>query len=89
MWDFDHRLLPETLNAFFIRRSDVHSINLRNSANDPLYTATRRNTNFRSKSFSQYGSSLLNDMKTMNFYDESTTKKAFLKKYKDTFFANY
>ena len=89
MWDYDHETLPENLNLLFSRRSDVHSINLRNTSNQRLYTSTRRNTNYGSNSFSHTGSLLLNELKDMNIYNESASKTVFLKNYKHLMFANY
>ena len=89
MWDFDHGNLPEDLNSLFTTRSDIHTINLRNAGNDRLYTATRRSTKYGFLSFSHQGSLLLNELKELDIYNNSTSKKTFSKKYKDNIFGGY
>ena len=89
MWDYDHGNLPESLNTLFTRRSDVHSLNLRNTRNQRLYTATKKNTKFGSNSFSKIGSQLLNDLKDLNIYNESNSRNVFMMKYKKILINNY
>jgi hypothetical protein len=74
MWDFDHGNLPGSLNHLFIRRADIHNLNLRNTENHRLYTATKRNTKFGSNSSSQIGSVLLNNLKDLSIYNDSNSK---------------
>ena len=62
MWDYDHGLLPHSLNSLFLKRSSVHAINLRNVSDGRLYTANRFNTTYGKNSFSQIGSKFLNDL---------------------------
>ena len=82
MWDYDHGTLPVSLTPLFVRRNEIHSMNLRNAANNQLYTATKRNSKFGSNSFSQIGSLLLNELKNMSIYNESNSKSTFIMKYK-------
>ena len=89
MWDFDHGLLPDTLNKLFSRRSSVHNVNLRNVSEGRLYTATRYNTNYGSNSFSSIGSKLLNDLKDSGLYKYTDSKLVFMKKYKKSLFDLY
>ena len=89
MWDFDHGMLPRSLNHLFIRRADVHGLNLRNAANQRLYTATRHNSKFGSNSFSQVGSTLLNQLKDLSIYNDSNSKNIFIMKYKRSLIENY
>ena len=89
MWDYDHGNLPDNLNSLFTSRESIHSVNLRNSANHRLYTSFKWNTKYGTKSFSQVGSQLLNELKDLNFYDTMGNKKAFMKKYKQTFLDIY
>ena len=88
MWDYDHGTLPEDLNPLFLRRSSVHSRNLRNTENQRLYTSTYRNSRFGSNSISQFGSSLLNELKDMDLY-QTISKKSFMLKYKDLLLNRY
>ena len=89
MWDYDHGNLPDNLNSLFTSCESIHSVNLRNSANHRLYTSFKWNTKYGTKSFSQVGSQLLNELKDLNFYDTMGNKKAFMKKYKQTFLDIY
>ena len=82
MWDYDHGKLPDDLNTRFITRSSVHSRNLRNVANQRLYTSTQRNTIHGTHSLSQVGSILLNEIKDFDFYN-ANEKKTFMAKYKE------
>merc|ERR1711964_948018 len=61
MWDFDKGTLPESLCPLFTKRSDVHSLNLRNARKDRLYTASRKSTRYGINYFSHKGSLLLNE----------------------------
>ena len=89
MWDYDHGTLPDDLNPLFTRRCDIHSRNLRNARNQRLYTSTLKYTKYGSNSFSQLGSLLLNDLKDLNFYNDSTSKKVFMNKYKQSLIEDY
>jgi hypothetical protein len=89
MWDFDHGLLPHSLNSLFARRSSLHNINLRNVSEGRLYTANRYNTNYGPKSFSLVGSKLLNDLKDSGLYIYTDSKLVFMKKYKKSLFELY
>ena len=89
MWDYDHGNLPVSLNSLFVRRADIHGMNLRNAANQRLYTATKRNTNYGFYSFSQLGSLLLNELKDLDIYNNANSKSIFLMKYKRSLIAQY
>ena len=78
MWDYDHGKLPDDLNTLFITRSSVHSRNLRNVANQRLYTSTHRNTIHGTHSLSQVGSILLNELKDFEFYNANGKKLLWL-----------
>ena len=88
MWDFDHGILPSTLNTLFVRRADIHGLNLRNAANQRLYTATKKN-NYGFYSFSKMGSVLLNELKDLNIYNDANSKNIFLMKYKRSLIEQY
>ena len=89
MWDYDKGTLPESLNPLFKKRSDVHSLNLRNARNDRLYIASKRNTRFGINSFSHKGSLLLNELKDLEIYNRSVSKPCFLMKFKNSIFEGY
>ena len=89
MWDFDKGTLPESLVPLFIKRNNVHSLNLRNAKNDKLYTASKKATRYGFHSFSHKGSLLLNELKDTAVYNESVSKFCFLKKYKKNTFEGY
>ena len=81
MWDFDHGLLPHSLSSLFTRRSSLHNINLRNASEDRLYTATRYNTNYGTKSFSLVGSKLFNQLKDSGLYSYDDSKLVYRSKF--------
>ena len=89
MWDYDHGLLPHSLCSLFSKRSSVHNINLRNASEDRLYTATRYNTSYGTKSFSLIGSKMLNDLKNSDIYNYTDSKLVFMKKFKKSLFELY
>ena len=89
MFDFDHNHLPKSLSSLFLRRNDVHHRNLRDESKNKLYTAHRYNNRHGYNSFSHYGASLLNMAKDLPFYNNSTHKATFLKKYKNYIIESY
>ena len=89
MWDFDHGDLPLSLNSLFTRRTEVHSLNLRNVSEGRLYTSNRFNNGFGKNSFSKIGSQFLNDLKDSGLYVFTDSKFVFMKKYKNSIFETY
>ncbi len=88
MWDFDHDKLPESLSALFLRREDIHDRNLRGKSKNKMYTAQRFNNRYGYDSFSHCGAILLNKVKDLPYYD-SSSKKSFLNKFKNSIFETY
>ena len=89
MWDFDHGDLPLSLNSLFTRRTEVHSLNLRNVSEGRLYTSNRFNNGFGKNSFSKIGSQFLNNLKDSGLYVFTDSKFVFMKKYKNSIFETY
>ena len=89
MFDFDHDNLPKSLSTLFVRRNDVHDRNLRDKSKNPLYTAHRYNNRHGYNSFSHYGATLLNMAKDLPFYNDSSNKGTFLRKYKKSILESY
>ena len=82
MFDFDHNNLPKSLSTLFLRRNDVHDRNLRDRSKNTLYTAHCYNNRHGYNSFSHYSVKLLNMAKDLPFYNDSSHKATFLRKYK-------
>ena len=82
MWDFDHHSLPDSLASMFTQREEIHTLNLRDTNKNKLYTALRFNNRYGYDSFSHFGSLLLNELKDLSFYGNCYSKSAFNAKYK-------
>ena len=82
MWVFDHHLLPDSLASMFTRREEIHTLNLRDTNKNILYTAHRLNNRYGYDSFSHCGSLLLNKLKDLSFYENCYSKSAFNTRYK-------
>ena len=89
MFDFDHGNLPKSLSTLFLRRNDIHDRNLRDKSKNKLYTAHRFNNRHGFNSFSHYGAKLLNMAKNLPFYNDSSHKATFLRKYKESILKTY
>ena len=89
MWDYDHGNLPDSLSKLFKRRSSMHQIGLRNALDGRLYTASKCNTNYGKKSFSQTGSEFLNKLKDSEVYIYDNSKTVFMKNLKKSLLDNY
>ena len=89
MFDFDHGALPNHLSTLFLRRTDVHDINLRDKSKNKLYTAHRFSNRHGYNSFSHYGAKLLNMAKDLPFYNDTSHKAVFLRKYKKSILETY
>ena len=89
MWDFDHHSLPDSLASMFTRREEIHTLNLRDTSKNKLYTAHRFNNRYGYDSFSHCGSVLLNKLKDLSFYENCYSKLAFNTQYKAFILENY
>ena len=89
MFDFDHNTLPNPLSTLFLRRDEVHDRNLCDKNKNKLYTANRFANRHGYNSFSNYGAKLLNMAKDLPFYNDTTHKPTFLRKYKKSILETY
>ncbi len=89
MWDFDHNNLLNSLSVLFQRREEVHSRNLRDRNKNKIYTAQRYKNRYGFDSFAHRGGMLLNKIKCLTFYNNSSSKVMFLKGYKNYVINNY
>ncbi len=89
MWDYDHNTLPNSLASLFIPREKIHNRDVRDRNKNKLYTAHHYHNRYGFDSFTHHGAMLLNKAKDLPFYDNSTSKTAFLSKYKLVFLDKY
>ena len=89
MWDLDHNNIPKSLDNLFIRRKEIHNRTLRDNNKNKIYTALRYHNRYGYDSFQRYGGLLLNEIKDLPFYDKSSSKVCFLKKYKNVLLESY
>ena len=87
MWDFDHNILPISLNEFFSGSND-HQYETRTAESGMI----QLNSNFRTannKSFAFLGTKTLNEMKNNPIYNPILLKKTFTSNIKKEFISNY
>ena len=87
MWDFDHNVLPVSLNEFFACRNE-HSYETRAAETGVI----QLNPNFRTaknKSFAYLGTKMLNEMKINPLYNPILHKKTFMLNIKTVYIKNY
>lgn len=90
MWDHDHNLLPKCLSNYFVRVTDTHNHETRLASADKLYFDFNISTKTHGESLLQYqGPKILNELKNLNIYGSSKTKKHFQSKYKKYIFSFY
>ena len=89
MWDYDHNTLPVSLKSLFKRSNLIHNYSTRAASKGKLHY-TKVNTNKHGiKSFKYQGVKILNDLKDMNIYQNSTKKSVFLKELKSDLLSTY
>ena len=87
MWDFDHNILPDNLNKFFVCTNE-HSYETRTVEAGMIQI----NPNFRTaknKSFPFLGTKILNEMKRNPLYNPILHKKTFTTNIKTEYINNY
>ena len=87
MWDFDHNVLPTSLNDFFVRTNE-HRYKTRTAETGLI----QLNPNFRTatnKSFAYLGTKMLNEMKVNPIYNPILSKKTFTANVKKEYISNY
>ena len=87
MWDFDHNVLPSSLNDFFVYTNE-HRYETRTAETGLI----QLNANFRTaknKSFPYLGTKMLNEMKVNPIYNPILSKKTFTVRVKKEYISNY
>ena len=80
MWDFDHNVLPSSLNIFFSENVG-HGYQTR-SVETGLIQIHRNFRTAKNKSFAYMGTKMYNEMKTNSLYNPALRKITFLKNIK-------
>ena len=89
LWDLDHEKLPHSLLNLFCKRNDAYNHSTRMSTSGK-YSVKKFNTKrYGQKSFQVEGSLTLNRLKSLDIYKNSSSKTAFLNKYKKSFLEFY
>ena len=82
MWDQDHNCLPKCFKSFFVQVSYTHCYNTRSAAAGNLYVSKWNTKTHGEILLRVQGPKFLNEIKNLEFYSTSKTKKYFLRKYK-------
>ena len=83
MWDYDHDLIPKSLNIWF-NKTSCHKYNTRFVAKGKLTPCAFKRNKFGIRSFKREGTTFLNQLKDLDIYTESKSKISFLGKLKNT-----
>ena len=87
MWDYDHELIPKSLNIWFNKPS--HSYSTRFVKQGKLTPCIYNTTKFGLYSFRYEGTQLLNQLKNEQIYINSNSRKEFINKLKKEIISNY
>ena len=79
MWDYDHGIIPPSLNVLFRRTNTVHNYKTRGTAGGNLYYTKVNSTKYGVCSFKYQGIHILNSLKKLNIYKDTQSKKKFVK----------
>ena len=89
MWDYDHNTLPPSLKTYFKKANLVHNYSTRFASKGSLHYSKVKTLKYGLKSFKYQGVKVLNDLKNMNTYKNSTSKYNFLKELKSDLLSTY
>ena len=89
MWDFDHGSLPSCFNDLFHYTKDKHGYSTRAVTKNLLSTELHRTKLHGEKSFQAKGTNVLNEIKELSIYAESSNKKLFKEKLKKQILDSY
>ena len=82
LWDLDHEKLPNSLLNLFCKRNDIHN-HLTRMSSSGKYSVKKFNTKrYGQRSFQVEGTLAINRLKSLDAYRNSSSKPAFLNKYK-------
>ena len=89
MWDYDHEMLPSSLNVLFRRSNLVHNYSARRASKSHLYYSKVRTRKSGIQSFKYQGIHSLNNLKKLSFYQNTKIKGKFLKQLKPYLISKY
>ena len=89
MWDYDHNTLPFSLRNHFKKANLIHNYSTRMASKGGLHYGKINTTKYGIKSFKYHGVKILNDLKNMPIYKESTNKCTFIKELKSDLLSTY
>ena len=81
MWDYDHNLIPKSLNIWF-NKTPSHNYETRFVTKGKLTPCIVKSRKYGVRSFRFEGTNVLNDLKDMAIYTTAKTKTYFMKKFK-------
>ena len=88
MWDYDHNLLPKSLNTWF-NKIPSHPYGTRFVKKGKLTPVNFKTTRYGINSFRYEGTNILNILKDEPIYTNSKSKKEFVAKFKHEIIASY
>ena len=87
LWDFDHKKLPSSLNTWLTKIS--HKYKTRNAAKGKLKPCFVKTKKHGMHSFRYEGTQIFNILKDTSLFNNSKTKKCFIKNLKKCLIQNY
>ena len=82
MWDYNHDTLPLSLRVHSKKANLVHNYSTRMAFKGGLHYGKINTSKHGIKSFKYQGVEILNDLKNMSIYQNSTSKPTFIKELK-------
>ena len=82
MWDYDHELIPESLNIWF-NKIPCHRYETRFVMKGKLTPCIVKSLKFGFRSFKCQGTNILNQLNDLEIYTNSQSRCSFLKKLKN------
>jgi len=89
MWDYDHDILPPSLNVYFTKVNQIHNYSTRAASKGSLFYDKINTTTFGIRSFKYQGLKVFNDMLSMDGYQNIKNKNLFMKKIKNELLSTY
>ena len=89
MWDYDHDTLPLSLRVHFKKANLVHNYSTRMASKGGLHHGKANTIKHGIKSFNYQGVKILNALKNMSIYQNSTSKRTFIVELKSDLISTY
>ena len=89
MLELDHHTLPPSLSSHFIKCDSVHPYNTRHAMAGKYLVSKTNTKKYGLNSFQVHGSITLNNLKSLDIYNNAISKKSFLSNLKKSLIDSY